>query len=269
MTKTRSYRLIAAFLSILTLVSLLGCAKKPQDEKALEALLKTVDQILDEKLTEEKAAEKIKGIAIPSDTALGYAVSKYKDGVLSALESKNTSFLKQTRESLVSLRQNKESDAYYEAFQKSLQKNEKLRDDKAFMDELDAVISDLPNYEIKRLSEERLDLGCSLRTYEIRCTQFKDTYSLSVETDNHQKVTRAKLSQKSEKNSNGNFPAFCTYVYRCMGFEIENNDFDAFYTKYDLNAEEPTNQSYTEGAYQVTSMKIRVLNESVFSVTAM
>ena len=79
------------------------------------------------------------------------------------------------------------------------------------------------------------------------------------------KITLAKLSRKLSSFTNGNFRAFCTYVYRCMGLEIENSDFEAFYEKFDLSSEEKIHKTYTEGAYQVSSLTVDLLNEVVFT----
>ncbi len=252
-------------LAVLAVASLFGCAKKAEDEKAREALLKAVDQLLEEKITIEKAKEKIEGISIPDDTALGYAMTKHRNNILALLEINNTDSLKSTRRILADFHLYKASDSYYKAFQAQLKNRDKLRDYKAFMDEFNAYLSDLPDYEMKQVSKNELDLGCTAYTYSIHCTKFNDTFTLKIESDKNGKITLTRLSRKLDSFTNGNFRAFCTYVYRCMGLEIENSDFQAFYEKFDLNSEEKIHKTYTEGAYQVSSLTVELLNEIVFS----
>ena len=252
-------------LAVLAVASLFGCAKKGEDEKAREALLKVVDQLLEEKISVEKAKERIENISVPDDTALGYAMIKHKHNLLSLLELQNTDSLKSTRRILADFEHYKESDPYFKAFQAQQKNRDKLRDYKAFMDEFNACLSSLPNYEMKQLSKNELDLGCTAYTYAIDCTKFDDSFTLKIETDRNGKITLAKLSRKLSSFTNGNFRAFCTYVYRCMGLEIENSDFEAFYKKFDLSSEEKIHKTYTEGAYQVSSLTVDLLNEIVFT----
>ena len=267
MIKKYFLRLFVLILTAWTVFSLFGCAERAEDEKARKALLKVVDQLLEEKITIEKAQEKIERISIPDDTALGYAMTKHKHNILALLEIKNTDSLKSTRKILADFHQYKVSDPYYKAFQDERKNREKLRDYKAFMDELNRCLSGLPNYEMKQLKKDEFDLGRTVYTYAIDCTKFDDSFTLKIETDQNDKITQTKLSRKLSSYTTGNFTAFCTYVYRCMGFEIENSDFEAFYQKYDLRSKEKINKTYTVGEYQVSSLTVDLLNEIVFSIS--
>lgn len=267
MTKKFFLRLLILMLTACVAFPLFGCAKTPEDEKAGKALLKVVDQLLAEKITAEKAQEKIEGISIPENTALGYALSKHRQNILALLAIKDTEEIKNTRKILADFDQYKAADPYYKAFQTELKNRDGLRDYKAFMDEINRCLAGLTDYEMKQIDKTELDLGRTVYTYTIDCTKFDDSFSLKIEADKNGKITLARLSRKLSSFTTGNFPAFCTYVYRCMGLEIENSDFDAFYQKFDLRSQEKINKTHTEGDYQVSCMTVDLINEIVFSIS--
>lgn len=268
MKKTVLFRLLLSLFSLLTAISLIACSSQEADEAARKRLVQTLDQILEEKITLEKAKKKIENLSIPDDTALGYAMTKYKQNILSDLESQKTDSLAKIRNLLENFHEKKDSDVYYKAFQDQLKNNDNLRDYTAFMDEMKTTLSKIPNYEIVKVSDEKLDLGCTVHSYTINCTKFEDSFSLTLETAKDNKITQAKLSRTMDKNGNGNFAAVASYVYRCMGFEIEGGDYEAFYEKYDLRSEGNIHQSFYEGDYQITCATVNLLNKINFSITA-
>lgn len=268
MKKTFFFKVFLSLFSLLTVISLLACSTQEADEAARNSMIKTLDQLFEEKITFEKATEKIESLVIPDDTAFGYAMTKYKQNILSYLELQKTDPLVNIRNLLMTFHENKESDVYYKAFLEQEKTNDNLRDYTVFMNDFRSKMSAHPNYEITEISKETLDLGASVYSYEIKCTQFEDSFSLSIETTKDNKITQAKLSRSLKKNGSGNFPAFSSYVYLCMGFEFENNDSEAFYQKYDLNSQENIQQSFTEGEYQIKCMTMNLYNKVIFSITA-
>ena len=133
MKKTVLFRLLLSLFSLLTAISLIACSAQEADEAARKRLVQTLDQILEEKITLEKAKKKIENLSIPDDTALGYAMTKYRQNILSDLESQKTDSLAKIRNLLENFHEKKESDVYYKAFQDQLKNNDNLRDYTAFL----------------------------------------------------------------------------------------------------------------------------------------
>lgn len=264
--KKTSFRTLAGLLVFLLLLSICGCAEQSQGEKARVTMVKIIDQLLDYEITIEQAKEKLESMYIPTDTAMGYAMTKYKDNILSSLKSEKLDGLKGTRDILADYDNYKDSDIYYTAFQDQFRNNKSFREYNAFMAEFNDLLSKLPEYTVTQLSDVELDFNSICHTYSIKNTVIDESFRLRIDTDKDNKITWAFLSGEQGTYTNIQFAVFAAYTYRSMGFEIV--DYDAFYKKYDLFSKGEIYESSSIGDYKISSMTIDATNEITFSISA-
>ena len=259
-------KIFAILLSIIIIFCFGGCSEQNQDEKARIALVETIDQLLDYEITIAQAKEKLESMYIPTDTALGYAMSRYKDNILTSLKLENLDGLDNTRKILANYDDYKDSDIYYTNFEdgkKETLSTAGIKKYSEFTTSFNELMSALPEYTILQLTDVPLDNG-TCHNFTISDTILGDTYRLRIDTDKNEKITWVYLTTDKKTYGNIQFALFSYYAYKSMGFS--ELDADSFYEKYDLFSKEKIFKNETSNGYELTSMTIDTTNEITFSI---
>ena len=224
-------------------------------------MVQIIDQLLDYEITIVEAKEKLESMYIPTDTALGYAMSKYNEDIISSLDADILDNLKYRRDILSDFDSYKESDSYYKAFMNQYRNNDTFREYKDFMTEFNKFISELEKFKITKSTEIDLDFGSKQYDYSVNSSELNVYYHLCIQTDKDNKITWVDLSSPE---IDAIFPLFACYTYLSMGFEIE--DYDEFYEKYDLFSNEEIYENYQLGDYEITSMTSSLSTQIFFLI---